>query len=210
MQDMSTDPDPVYRITSSRLVIRCWQPNDAPLLKKAIDESREHLKPWMPWAHDPPETVQQYVNRLRKFRGMFDLGQDFVFGIFNKDETHVLGGTGLHTRVGDGAREIGYWIHKDHLGLGLATETVSALLKVAFEIEGIERIEIHCDPNNKPSAAVPQKLGFVLEAVLKRRQRFFDQWTDAMIWTLFADQYSASKASKIAIAAYNSSGRKIY
>ena len=203
-------PGPVYRIVSPRLVIRCWQPKDAPLLKKAIDQSREHLKPWMPWAHDKPESVVKYAERLRKWRGMFDFGQDFVFGIFDRKETVVLGGTGLHTRVGDDAREIGYWIHKDHIGAGLATETVSALLKVAFEIESIHRVEIHCDPNNKRSSAVPKKLGFTLEAVLKDRQRFFDQWLDSMIWSIFVDQYPTSPASEIEIEAFNSTDRQIY
>ncbi len=114
MENLSTGPGPIYRISTQRMVIRCWQPGDAPLLKKAIDESREHLKPWMPWAHNEPETVQTYVDRTRRWRGMFDLGQDFVFGIFDRSEKIVLGGTGLHTRVGESAREIGYWIHKDH------------------------------------------------------------------------------------------------
>jgi len=59
----------------------------------------------------------------------------------------VLGSTGLHTRVGAGAREIGYWIHQDYINQGLATEATAALTKVAFAIDQVTRIEIHCDPN---------------------------------------------------------------
>jgi len=209
MTGLSSGQGPTYRIQSERLVIRCWEPSDAPLLKKAIDESREHLKPWMPWAHGDPEDVQKYIERLRQYRGKFDLGQDYVYGIFNREEKIVLGGTGLHTRVGEGAREIGYWIHKDYLGQGFATETVSALVKVAIKGDGINRVEIHCDPNNVRSAAVPKKLGFTLEAVLKKRQRSFDQWLDVMIWTLFSDEYRFSATAGIEIAAYDVIGRKI-
>jgi hypothetical protein len=39
---------PAYRIHTHRLVLRCWQPTDAPLLKAAIDVNLEHLRPWMP------------------------------------------------------------------------------------------------------------------------------------------------------------------
>ena len=43
-------PGPAYRIVTSRLVIRCWDPKDAPMLKNTMDLNVEHLKPWMNWA----------------------------------------------------------------------------------------------------------------------------------------------------------------
>ena len=54
----------------------------------------------MPWAYTSPQEFDVKAALLRRFRGNFDLGQDFVFGIFAPDETRVLGGTGLHTRAG--------------------------------------------------------------------------------------------------------------
>jgi RimJ/RimL family protein N-acetyltransferase len=193
-------PGPAYRIVTRRLVIRCWNPADAPLIKAAIDASVDHLRPWMPWVKDEPKPLQDKVELLRRFRSSFDLGQDFVYGILNRDETQVLGGTGLHTRVGEGAREIGYWIHVDHVNQGLATEVAAALTKVAFEVDKVERVEIHCDPENARSAAVPRKLGFVHEATLRQR---------GMIWTLLADEYPASPAAAAEIEAFNAMGRRI-
>jgi RimJ/RimL family protein N-acetyltransferase len=121
---------PAYRIHTKHLVVRCWDPRDAVLLKKALDESAEHLKPWMPWAHDEPEDLEEKIARLRGFRAEFDLGQDYTYGIFDRDETEVLGAAGLHTRVGEGAREVGYWVHKDHVNRGIATEAAAALVRV--------------------------------------------------------------------------------
>jgi RimJ/RimL family protein N-acetyltransferase len=135
--------------------MRCWEPADALLLKAAIDASLDHLRPWMPWAQHEPEELEAKIERLRRYRGNFDLGQDFVYGVFDRDETQVLGSSGLHTRVGKGAREIGYWIHADHVNQGLATETSAALTRVAFEVDVVGRVEIHCDPANERSAAVP-------------------------------------------------------
>jgi len=208
---MSSQPtEPVYRIHTKRLVIRCWEPKDAPLLKEAAEQSREHLLPWMPWAaHIESDTLQGYIERLRHFRGQFDLGQDFVYAIFNLDETRVLGGCGLHTRIGEGAREIGYWIHADFINQGLATEISAALTKVAFEIVKVNRVEIHCDPQNIRSAAVPKKLGFNLEAILKKRVKLSDdEWRDAMIWSIFADEYPNSVAAKAEIQAFDVAGRQ--
>ncbi len=204
-----TIPGPVYRILTPRLCLRCWQPADAARLKAAVDASREHLRPWMPWAQEE-EPLQNYVDRLRQFRGQFDLGQDFIYAIFSRDESRVLGGSGLHTRRGSHAREIGYWVHVDHIGQGYATETSAALTKVAFEIEGMDRVEIHCDPANLASAAVPRKLGYTHEATLRRRSHWSDEKVeDSMIWTLFAADYPASPAVQLEIQSFDAAGREI-
>jgi RimJ/RimL family protein N-acetyltransferase len=154
--------------------------------------------------------MDERVELLRRFRGQFDLNQDFVYGIFNPDETGVLGGTGLHTRVGEGAREIGYWIHVDFINRGLATESTAALTKVAFEVDKVRWVEIHCDPENIRSAIIPEKLSFTHEATL--RQRLVDgpeEPRDSMIWTLFADDYPNSYAAGVAVEAFNAIGSKI-
>ena len=75
-----------YKVITDRLVIRCYQPEDAFLLKKSIDSSLDHLRPWMRWTEEEPESIESKIDRLRKCRGQFDLGIDYTFGIFNKDE----------------------------------------------------------------------------------------------------------------------------
>ncbi len=179
-----------YKIKTERLIIRCYEPKDAKLLKNSIDESLEHLRPWMSWAKNEPESVETKMDRLRKYRGQFDLGLDYTFGIFNKDEKKLIGSTGLHTRLGDNAREIGYWINVNYLNQGYATETVKALIKVAFEIEQLSRIEIKCAPNNIASQRIPKKLGFIHEATLKNRTTDTEgKLSDVMIWTMFKEDY---------------------
>jgi len=203
-------PGPAYLVRTPRLALRCWEPSDAPLLKAAIDASVEHLLPWMPWAHAEPEDLQTKIDRLRRFRGMFDMGTDFVYGIFDPDQTRVLGGSGLHTRVGAGAREIGYWIHQEEVGRGYASEAAAALTKVAFEIDRVDRVEIHCDPRNGRSAAIPARLGFAHEGVLRERMRDHEGiLRDSMVWTLLAGEYPNSPAAAAEVAAFDVIGRRI-
>src|ERR1019366_1825142 len=154
------NPARTYKIITDRLVIRCYDPGtDSALLKKSIDESLEHLKPWMPWAWHEPESLEAKAERVKTFRDKFYAGEDYIFGVFNNAETMMLGSTGLHTRLEEGAREIGYWVHKDYLNKGIATEIVCALTKVAFEIELLNLLEIRCDSNNIASAKIPEKCG---------------------------------------------------
>ncbi|HJS18262.1 MAG TPA: GNAT family protein [Anaerolineales bacterium] len=198
--------NPAYRILTQRLVVRCYDPSDAQMLADSVTENVEHLKPWMPWAHAEPEPFESKVERVKRFRGMFDLQEDYIYGIFNPQETRLLGGTGLHTRVGDEQLEIGYWIHKDFVNQGLVTESTASLIKVAFELLNIHRLEIHCDPNNFASAAIPRKLGFTHEGTLRARTRFLDRWSDSMIWALLEEDYPDSPSSGADIQVFDARG----
>jgi RimJ/RimL family protein N-acetyltransferase len=201
--------NPAYRIETKRLVVRCYNPSDAQLLAESITESVEHLRPWMPWVHSEPEPLEMKVQRLKRFRGLFDLGQDFIYGIFNPDESKLLGGTGLHTRLGASGLEIGYWIHRDHINQGLVTESSAALIKVAFEIIRVHRVEIHCDTANFASAAIPRKLGFTHEGTLRARTQFLDSWHDSMVWGLLENEYPDSPSSKAEIRAFDADGQPV-
>lgn len=202
--------NPIYRIETKRTVIRCYQPNDAPLLKQAIDESLNHLREWMPWAMSEPEPINKKIERIRSFQEHFKQGKDFIYGVFNLAEDMVLGGTGLHNRLGGNALEIGYWIHADHVNQGLATEISAALTKIAFEVYKVGRVEIHCDPENLRSAAIPRKLGYNHDGTLRRR--VLDSkgvLRDAMIWSIFEDEYKSSPASQAIVKAYDVFGKKL-
>jgi RimJ/RimL family protein N-acetyltransferase len=199
-----------YRIETERLVIRCYQPSDAQMLKTAVDDSLEFLRPWMPWAHEEPKPLAEKVAMLRKFRGQFDLGQDFSFGAFDLEEKELCGVIGLHTRLGPEAREIGYWVSAAHANRGLATEMAGALTKIGFETEHLARIEIRCDPINTRSYSVAKKLGYVHEATLRERTLRPDGTRrDTMIWSLFASDYPSSPSASLRIRAFDILGEPL-
>ncbi|MBP7478378.1 MAG: GNAT family N-acetyltransferase [Chitinophagales bacterium] len=203
--------NPFYKIITDRLVIRCYEPKDAPLLKLSIDESISHLQPWMPWTASEPESLETKVNRIRLFRGNFDLGKDYTYGIFNREETILLGGTGLHTRQGENVLEIGYWINIHHIGKGYALEAAAAMAKIAFQLEGIKRVQIHCEPENLPSKKIPKKLGFMHEATLKKRLKTgTDRLADEMVWTLFREDFDKSPIKTMSLRLFDIQDTEIF
>ena len=198
-----------YRIEiSDGPVLRCWEPRDAALLKDAVDSSLDHLRQWMPWAHGEPQSLGEKVELLRLFRGNFDLGQDYVYGIFSADESEALGGSGLHTRVGDGAFEIGYWIRASQVGRGIATITAAALTKVGIELGCADRIEIHVDPANEASCRIPRRLGYREEGTLRRRLPTAGGTPrrDAVIFSLLAEELAGSSAAATQLRAFDARG----
>jgi RimJ/RimL family protein N-acetyltransferase len=201
-----------YRIETERLVLRCYDPEDAPLLKDAVDRSLEHLRPWMPWTPDEPEPLDAVYERLREFRARYDRDENWTMGAFSADESRLVGGTGLHpSREGDEGREIGYWIAADAVRQGLATELTAALTRVGLELLALDRIVIRVDPANEPSDRVPAKLGFTKEATLRRRLpvKGGSALRDANIWVMFRDDLAGSPVERYGYTAYDALGRRL-
>ncbi|WP_153533761.1 GNAT family N-acetyltransferase [Actinomadura macrotermitis] len=155
---------PPELIALDGMLLRRWTPADAPTLHAAVLESFEALHPWMPWAAERPQADEQAAF-VELTIGQWDAGEAFVYGIFDPGGERLLGTAGLHARVGPGALEIGYWLHRDHTGKGLMTRAAGALTDAGFALPGIGRIEIHCDEANTASAAVPRRLGYRLDRV---------------------------------------------
>jgi RimJ/RimL family protein N-acetyltransferase len=203
---------PPYRIETERLVIRCWEPDDAPLMKEVVDSSLEHLRPWMPWARFEPQTIDEKIELARTFRGEFDLGTNFVYGVFEPDESRALGGSGLHPRGGEGSLEIGYWIRADAIGRGLATEVAAVLTRVGFEKVELDRVDVQADPENERSLNVARKLGFVEEGRLRRRLPPKDDdgpRRDSVVFSMLAEELPASPCVRFGYVAYDALGREV-
>lgn len=205
-----TQKPTAYRVVTDRLVLRCWSPEDAPALRAALDACDAHLRPMIPFMKDEPRSLQQTAEWLRGHRAAFDLRQMYRYAVFDRHEQNLLGENMLLARVAPGGLEIGYWTHKDAVGKGIATEATCAMIRVAFDIEKVERLEIMCAPENKASASIPKRLGFTHEATLKRRAPDSEgDVRDLMVWSLFAEDYPSTPAAGIAFRAYDCMGEII-
>jgi RimJ/RimL family protein N-acetyltransferase len=202
-------PPAPYRIETERLVVRCYESRDAPLLKDAVDSSLEHLQPWMPWALDEPQTLEQKIELVELFRSSFAAGENFTYGIFAAGEAELLGGTGLHPRVGPGGLEIGYWVRASATRQGIVTESTAALTRAGFEVCAADRIEIRIEPRNEASFGVPRKLGYVEEATLRRRLpgREGGPLRDVTIFTMFREDLDPAIAP--GIRAFDARGEQL-
>ena len=151
------------RIETERLVLRRYEATDADEMSRVIFASCAHLSPFMPWARAEPLSPHDRAALLATFMNDFDAAKDFTIGIFERNGGAYVGGTGFHTRLGEGILEIGFWIAVDHEGRGYITEAVLAQTRVALGFAGAERVEIHHVPGNTRSRAVAQRCGYSFE-----------------------------------------------
>lgn len=151
------------RILVDDLVLRRWQPRDRDARYRAIVASFDHLHPWMEWAVEPP-TEREHMERFeRALRWPSD--HSYNFGVFDLPEQTILGMAAVHDNLGQGAVEIGYWCHVDHVGRGVITKSARALTRVLLSLAHINRVEIHCDEANVRSAAVARRLDYRLDRI---------------------------------------------
>jgi RimJ/RimL family protein N-acetyltransferase len=152
---MGSLPD---EIATERLRVRLWRPDDVPAVRTAIEESLDHLRPWLAWVPFEPVSDEDRTRFIIASNDDWVHGGDASYGVFR--DGIVIGGCGLHHRWGPTTLDLGYWIHVDHIGRGYAQELARGLTDASFMVEGIDRVEIHHDKANERSRAVPLGLGF--------------------------------------------------
>jgi len=147
-----------------------------PLLLEGIPivESYDVLKLMMPWAQTIP-SVDESEEFVRQATANWILKKNeepyLNLWIFRRDTMQFIGGTGLHHMNWDiPTFESGYWLHAKHHNQGFATEAINALTQYVFQALQAMRLEIRCDINNIRSKKIPERLGFELEATLKKNR----------------------------------------
>jgi RimJ/RimL family protein N-acetyltransferase len=143
-------------ISTERLVLRRWSLSDAPALRAALDRSDAHLRPWIPFMAREPRSLAETRAWVGILRERFVLGEVLHFSMWRGAD--LVGEVLLMDRVGPGARELGYWLHVDHVGRGYAREAVDAMVTLAASL-GVGSLRFHCDVRNAASNRIPERLG---------------------------------------------------
>src|SRR2546430_8120233 len=154
-------------LRGERVMVRPYRESDAQALFEAIAESRDHLRPWLPFA-DEHQTVDESRHWIIQQMANWILRDDLMLSIWEQTTGRYLGGIGLHPYDWEiGYFEIGYWLRGSAEGYGYVTEAVQLLTNYALDSLKANRLEIRCDELNTRSAAIPKRLGYVLEGHLR-------------------------------------------
>lgn len=83
----------------------------------------------------------------------------------------VVGSLGLHTQTPPRRRhvgEIGMTVHDGFQGQGVGTALMVAMIDLADNWLGLQRIELHVYTDNDPAVHLYEKFGFVIEGTARR------------------------------------------
>ena len=169
---MSSRIDPTLidlplELRSQRVLLRPYRGDDGEQVFAAIDESRDHLRPWMTWV-DANRTVDDVRDYCIRRHASWLLRSELALGIFDSVNGRYLGGTGLHDPDWElRAFEIGYWLRVTAIGHGYATESTRLLTDFALSCLQARRVTLRCDGRNDASRRVAEQAGFILEGRLR-------------------------------------------
>jgi ribosomal-protein-serine acetyltransferase len=159
------------RLVTARLELRTPVAGDGVALNGAVVESIAEVAPWMPWANPTP-AVEQTEVWVRLGQAKYLTREEFHFVLVLRESGEMVGAASLFRIDWSVPRgEIGYWLRTRYCGRGLMTEAVGELTRLAFEVLGMERVEILCDDRNVRSGRVAELAGYRLEGVHRRNGR---------------------------------------
>lgn len=148
---------PSQFIECGDFVLRRWRgQSDFVPAFKLIEESLDHLRPWMPWvAFHSEKSTRDF---LAKSEAKWANGDAYNYAV-TKDGT-VIGMCQTYRWVEPQGWRMGYWLHPAATGQGIATRATAAMVAEMFALPDVEYLEITHDLANAPSGAVPRRLGF--------------------------------------------------
>ena len=185
------------QLVGERVLVRPYRPGDGNALWEAVDESRDHILPWLPWGdtHKSPADSEVFA---RRFAASWLTREDLILGVWDSSGNRFLGGSGLHRIDWETPSfEIGYWLRKSAVGRGYMTEAAWLITQMAFDNLGANRVYIHCAVGNDRSAAIPPRLGFVLEGVQRNAKRNTrGELHDMQVFAMTPDVYEQVRANR--------------
>lgn len=172
-------------LRGNQIIVRPYRVEDAEALREAVQESRDHLRPWLPFA-DAHQSVEESRDFIIRRMASWLVRDDFGLSVWQSATGAFLGGVGFHVRDWELRYfEIGYWLRRSAEGHGYITEAVRLVTDFLFEQLGAQRVEIRCDALNRRSASVAERLGFIQEARLRNaRWKSDGSIRDTLIFSL--------------------------
>ena len=153
-------------LIDDELLLRSFQPDDAPELFRMVDASRQHLRHWLNWV-DPTTKPEHSLQFIQQSLQQLNSQEAIALGIFKKQ--HIIGGIGMHNWDHKLRKAmLGYWIDKEHEGKGIVQQCMYRFINFLFEKTDLNKLEIHFVPANTRSAVVAEKLGFKTEGILRQ------------------------------------------
>ena len=117
----------------------------------------------------------------------FAEGDGFESGIRYKGK--LVDGRYSSSELGKKAASLGYYLAEDAGGKGIMTRSVKAVLHYAFENLKLNKMEIRCGVENVKSRAIPERLGFKLDGVLRDEEWLYDHFHDVAVYSLLASEW---------------------
>lgn len=174
-------------IIDDNLTLQLIQPSHAKALFDLVMTNSVYLKEWLPWVIKT-KTMQDTLDYISIVDEAYYQKKGIVFSIFYKKK--MAGQIGLkNIDLSNKYASIGYWIGQQYQGKGIMSTSVVALVNYAFREYHLNRLEIACGDYNIKSQAIPIRLGFQKEGVLRQREYIDGKFIDLYLYAMVKNEW---------------------
>lgn len=160
--------------------LQLFQLHHSEELFNLIDQNRLHLRQWLAWV-DSMDSPLQYHSIIPIWLKQFADNNGFNLGVRYKGR--LVGNIGLHQIDWRNQQTtIGYYLAEGYQGKGIMTRSVQAILNYAFFDLHLHRVEIRCGAYNDKSRAIPERLGFTQEGIIRDGEKLYGRFHDLIVY----------------------------
>jgi ribosomal-protein-serine acetyltransferase len=168
--------------------LRQFALDDAESLFAVVERNRLYLREWLPWV-DFTESAEDIRRFIQRALNQYEANQGPQTAIVI--DGRIAGSVGCHPIDWPNKHcSIGYWIEPERQGRGLMTQCCAALIDYLFDELMLHRVTIQCGTGNMRSCAIPERLGFTREGVMRQAEWVNDRWVDLVVWGMLKHDWA--------------------
>ncbi|MBB6454155.1 ribosomal-protein-serine acetyltransferase [Salirhabdus euzebyi] len=173
---------------NQEISLKLLEKRDATKMIQAINDSRNYLREWLPWV-DNMKVEEDYYPVIEMWIMQLARNDGFQAGIIYQNE--LVGMAGYHSIDWKNKQtSIGYWLAHGYQGKGIMTKVTEKLVSHAFTEYNLNRVEIRCGVENRKSRAIPERLGFHQEGIIRDGEYLYDHYHDVAIYSKLAAEWT--------------------
>ncbi|MSU00862.1 GNAT family N-acetyltransferase [Tissierella pigra] len=154
---------------------------------KSIDSSRKHLRKYLPWVDTTKSAIdtRAFIDNSKR---QYAENKGFDAGIWYKGEfAGVIGFHNINPSIK--GISIGYWLNERFVGKGIMTKACRVFVDYAFNTLELNRVEIRCAEDNFKSGAIPERLGFTKEGIIRDGELLCDGYVNSLVYGILKREW---------------------
>ncbi len=181
----------LYSRNTKRLIIRPLTKDDFQAWKKYHLTKKDAQNKWdLPKIPSSEITKSNFLRIVRKRDLLMKDRRSFYLYVFEKKSNNLIGSISIMDIIYGvtASGYIGYSIHNQYWNKGYASESIVALIDIAFKDLELHRLEAGIERYNIRSIRLIKKLNFRKEGLKKEMVYLRGQWRDLLIYAATCDE----------------------
>ena len=165
---------------------------NAELIYNSINESREHLRTWLPFV-DQTHAVEDTRAFIKSIYNSSCTKKDRIYEIWTAREfAGLIGFKEIDTF--NHKAEVGYWLSEKMTGKGIMTQACILLIGIGFTNLNLNRLMIKVAIGNERSLTIPRRLNFKSEGIERAGELLHGRFVDLEVFSLLKSEWNEPRA----------------